>query len=60
MTIRDLLDNLVEIQGECHYCYYDNDSEERVEITEDRAMDYDMKYIYCENGALYIEVEYEQ
>lgn len=59
MTIRDLILNCVEIQGECHYCYYDHENERRIEISVEEAMDYDMKYIYCEDGELYIEVEKE-
>lgn len=59
MTIRDLILNCVEIQGKCHYCYYDNENERRIEISAEEAMDYDMKYIYCEDGELYIEVDKE-
>lgn len=59
MTLRDMLDNCIEIQSKCHYCYYDHDAEERVEISAADAMDLDIKYIYCEDGDLYIEVEKE-
>ena len=57
MTIRDLILNCIEIQGERHYCYYDYKKECRIETSEKEAMDDDIKYIYCEDGELYIEVE---
>lgn len=57
MTLRDLLSNCIEIQGNCHYCYYDEDKDERIEITADAAMDLDIRYIYCAYDELYIEVE---
>ena len=54
----ELLNN-VEIQVAIHYCYYDFDSEERIEITHKEACDKEIKYLYCEDNEIYIEVNME-
>ena len=59
MTIRDLYQDNVEIQSEIVYCYYDYDSYERKMITQDEAKEKDIRYIYCENSKIFIEIDYE-
>lgn len=53
----ELLNN-VEIQVAIHYCYYNFDLEERIEITKAEATDKEILYIYCEDNEIYIEVLY--
>jgi hypothetical protein len=57
MTIRDMQNAGIEIQGSVNYCYYDYEAEHRVVITPEEAADREIKYIYCEDEKLYIEVE---
>ena len=59
MTVRDLCSSGVEIQGAPVFCYYDYEHECRVNIVAEEAADLNVKYIYCENDTLYIEVEKE-
>lgn len=59
MTITDFCYAGVEIQSEIVYCYYDYDNEKRVNITRQKAREYDIKYMYCEDNTLYIEVNME-
>ena len=59
MTYRDMLQALIEIQCEKVFCYYDYNKSERITITEDQAIDYQIKYIYTEENTLYIEIEME-
>lgn len=58
ITIRDLLNN-VELQSTAKYFYYDYDKEQRIELTEEEAGDYDIKYIYEEEGIICFEVDKE-
>ena len=58
ITIRDLLNN-VELQSTAKYFYYDHDKEQRIELTEQEAGDYDIKYIYEEDGVICFEVDKE-
>ncbi|MGN1155990.1 MAG: hypothetical protein ACI4TK_07420 [Agathobacter sp.] len=58
ITIRDLLHN-VELQSTAKYFYYDYDKEQRIELTEEEAGDYDIKYIYEEDGIICFEVDKE-
>ncbi|MBR1948938.1 MAG: hypothetical protein IKA30_04005 [Alphaproteobacteria bacterium] len=58
ITIRDLLNN-VELQSTAKYFYYDYDKEQRIELTEEAAGDYDIKYIYEEDGIICFEVDKE-
>lgn len=57
MTIRDMQNDGIEIQSKVIYCYYDYEAEKRVEISVEEAADREIKYLYCENNQLYIEVE---
>ena len=58
MTTPDDLINrdLVEIQGDAKYVYYDVDRDENVEITLKEALHQEISYIYCSDNVLYIEV----
>jgi len=58
ITLRDLLNN-VELQSTAKYFYYDYDKEQRIELTEKEASDYDIKYIYEEDGIICFEVDKE-
>lgn len=58
ITLRDLLNN-TEIQSAAKYFYYDYDKEERIELSEEEAGDYDIKYIYEEDGIICFEVDKE-
>ena len=58
MLTWELLDN-IEVQGVKHYCYYDYNKEERIEITYKQAYDKEVKYLYCEDNEIYIEVDME-
>lgn len=56
-TLDDLINrDLVEIQRETKYCYYDADKDERTEICLEEALYQEINYIYCEDNILYIEV----
>ena len=58
ITIRDLLNN-VELQSTAKYFYYDYDKEQRIELTEEEAGQYEIKYIYEEDGIICFEVAKE-
>ena len=60
MTVNTLLTNVIEIQCEVIYCYYNYLKDERVIITEEEAADMDIRYIYIENEKLFIEVDNEE
>jgi len=60
MTYRDLCTDCIEIQSEIVFCFYDYTKEERTIITAEQAADLEIKYLYCENDALYIEVEVDE
>lgn len=56
MKLSDFLEN-VDIQSEYQVVYYDEDKNERVEISDEEASDKEIKYVYVENDILFIEVE---
>ena len=57
MQLSELLKN-VEVQGETKVVYYDEEKNERVEVTDLTTVnDSDVLYVYPENDILYIEVE---
>lgn len=58
ITLRDLLNN-VELQSTAKYFYYDYDKEQRIELTEEEAGEYEIKYIYEEDGVICFEVDKE-
>ena len=45
ITLKDLLDS-AELQSTAKYYYYDYDKEQRIELTEEEAGQYEIKYIY--------------
>lgn len=58
LRVYDILDNS-EVQCSVHYCWYDYDSFERIEIGEAEARGLEVKYLYIEDGELWIEVDRE-
>lgn len=58
ITLEDLL-NSAELQSEAKYYYYDYDKEQRIELTEQEAGQYEIKYIYVEDGIICFEVDKE-
>ena len=59
-TLQDLLTSGVDIQSEYKVCYYDYDNDIRVCLKEDELQPYmgkTIRYLYCEDNILYIEVE---
>ena len=59
MTITELFNAGIEIQCEIVYCYYDYNAEKRKEITYTEAKEKDIRYIYCEDNKIFIEIEKE-
>lgn len=59
MKLSEFLDR-VEIQSECCVVYYDEDKNERVEISDKEARDKEIRFIYSENNILFIEVEVDE
>lgn len=55
ITLRDLLDS-AELQSTAKYYYYDYEKEQRFELTEEEAGQYEIKYIYEEDGVICFEV----
>ena len=60
MTVTQLLTNIIEIQCEVIYCYYNYLKDERFIITKEMAANMDIRYIYIENEKLYIEVNNDE
>ena len=58
ITLRDLLDS-AELQSMAKYYYYDYEKEQRIELTEGEAGQYEIKYIYEEDGIICFEVAKE-
>lgn len=48
----------VEVQSEIKFCYYDYEKEERIELTKEKADFCDVRYMYVDDGILYVEVDY--
>lgn len=55
LCVYDILDN-AEVQCAVHYCWYDEDAFERIEISEAKARGMEVKYLYVEDDELWIEV----
>lgn len=49
----------VEIQSKYKIVYYDYDENRRIKTTLDGNEDKDIRYMYVEDGTLYIEIESE-
>ena len=58
LRVYDILDNS-EVQCAVHYCWYDYDAFERIEISEAEARGLEVKFLYIEDGELWIEVDRE-
>lgn len=58
LFVYDILDNS-EVQCGVHFCWYDYDAFERIEISEAEARGMEVKYLYIEDGDLWIEVDPE-
>lgn len=58
ITLNDLF-NSAEVQSEAKFYYYDYEKEERIELTKEEAGDYEIKYIYNEDGIIVFEVDKE-
>jgi hypothetical protein len=58
LRVYDILDNS-EVQCSVRYCWYDYDASERIEIAEAEARGLEVKYLYIEDGELWIEVDRE-
>lgn len=58
MTTPDDLINrdLIQLQTNTKYFYYDVDKDEKVELTPQEALHQEICYIYCKDDVLYIEV----
>ena len=56
LFVYDILDNS-EVQCGVHFCWYDYDAFERIEISEAEARGMEVKYLYIEDGDLWIEVD---
>lgn len=59
MKVYELIDN-VEIQSEIRYCWYDYDNDVRIIVSEEWAMYHEIKYMYVDDGLLYVEVENDE
>lgn len=59
MTLHALLLN-IEIQSEYKIVYYDYEEEQRIEVPSEHYSDKEIKYLYVEDGILYIEVDNEE
>lgn len=58
ITVEELTRN-IEVQVAIHCYYYDEEKEERVEISNDEAMDKAITFMYCEDNELCLEVDME-
>ena len=56
MKLYKLLES-VEIQSDVHFVYYDYDKCERYEISKEDVSGKEIRYLYVDDGELYIEVE---
>ena len=58
MTVGEIFDN-IEVQSEVCIVKFDDDKNERVELERASAFEKEIRFMYCENDILYIEVESE-
>lgn len=56
LRVYDILDN-VDIQSEVRFVWYDYDADVRVDLSEAEARGREVKYMYVEDGVLFVEVE---
>ena len=60
MTYSDMRGQGIDIQCQIVFCYYDYEAERRKALTAEEAAEREIKYIYTEDDAIYIEVEVEE
>lgn len=58
MTVGEIFDN-IEVQSEVCIVKFDDDKNERVELERASVLEKEIRFMYCENDILYIEVESE-
>lgn len=56
LKVYDILDNC-EVQSEVRFVWYDYDADVRVDLSEAEARGREVKYMYVEDGVLFVEVE---
>lgn len=59
MTFQDMLDGGIDFQVQVNFYYYNYDKDERIPMTEKEAKNKEIKYMYCENDEIVIEVDME-
>ena len=57
MTVREFLSKGIDIQCEIVFCYYNYNKDVRVICKFDQVADEEIRYIYVDEGRIYIEVE---
>ena len=50
----------IEVQSECKIVYYDYKKEERIEVDTENYTDREIKYLYVDDGILYIEIDNDE
>lgn len=58
MIVKEIF-NEIEVQSEVCIVKFDDDKNERVELERASALEKEIRFMYCENDILYIEVESE-
>ena len=58
MRLYELLES-IEIQSDVHFVYYDYEKCERYEISKEEASGKEIRYLYVDDGELYVEVDME-
>ena len=59
MTVREFLSKGIDIQCTVVYCYYDWNKDKRIICKYKDIADKEIRYMYCEENCIYIEVENE-
>ena len=55
LRVYDILDNC-EVQSEVRFVWYDYDADVRVDLSEAEARGREVKYLYVDDGILYVKV----
>ena len=50
----------IEVQSESKIVYYDYKREKRIEVNVENYTDREIKYLYVEDGILYIEIDNDE
>lgn len=59
ITMEDIFGAGIDIQTAVHYCYFNSETYERVELTYQQVKDKEIVYIYVEDNEIYIEYNEE-